>query len=366
MATKQSLNLAIITIILLSVISICLFMQKPQGDDNSFIGFQRAYLPQENLSFVGVAELKEVNIAKIRSFGNKLYGYNFSQATLYELDRSGLVLNKIGKRGKGPGEFEHVDFIYIDSSRFIFLDTDQARATEVSVNGVVKNIWQSKYAFSRGVCLTPNRYLVTNLSENNLSSTEERFLVLSPRANLRQDILVPRLVRGKYNDPDINELETDGIFIHSQSDKVFRLSLMTGQFICFDTAGKFLYNVFTVDKSGIPKIVSQKYGSTKMVSFSPDARTINYDAAANEKFFFVLSNAAHPEIKQVKEGKNEETVIDIYNSIDGSYRCSIRLPKIDLSNPKADTPKSIALSTTGFYILCGTYIYEYSLNLEAL
>jgi hypothetical protein len=363
--SKRLVAAALTVAFLGSLVLFVVFKPKLQKNNSNIIGFQRNYLPQDYINLVQVSKI-EMNIGKLYSFAGKLYGYDYSKAMLYELGKDGTILKKIGKRGKGPGEFQHIDFIGIDSLGFTFLDTDQSRATQLDKNGVLKNIDQFKYVFSRGICLSPNKYLVSISSQDSSSNEKEHFALLSPQTNTRIDITAKRLVKSMSSNPSISELETDGIFIHSRSDKVFRVSLMAGQFIAFDTAGKVVYNVFTVDKSNIPDILAQKNGSDMMISYAPNARTINYDAAANKQFLFVLSNASHPEIKEIKKGKNEEVIIDIYNTDDGSYYCSIRLPKIDLSNPKIDIPTSIALSNTGFYLLCGTYIYEYSFNAKEM
>jgi hypothetical protein len=332
---------------------------------SSVIAFERTFLPAASASLVNSFEVPG-NIGKLYSYGDKIYGYNFSQATLHEMNAAGAILKTIGKRGQGPGEFEHIDDIDIDSTGFYFLDTDQLRVTVFDSRGTFKNLQPFATSIRRGIRLRGASYLVRETSENSTSSETEEFTILHTNAKHPERTSVKRLEKSLSQNPSINDMEIDGAFLRSTTGKIFRPSFHAGQFQAFDSAGKPLFRVHTIDKSPLPRMSQEKAGDNVITAYSPETRTICYDAAADEKFLFILSNAAHPDLVELKQGTNKDVIIDAYNVSNGLYRFSIKLPPLDLSNPKLNVPKSIVCTKNGFFLLCGAYVHQYSFVIPSL
>ncbi len=61
-----------------------------------------------------------------------------STGTVYRLDASGVVVDSLGGRGQGPGEFERMDGIVLHADSIVVSDNRQARVTVIAPDGGVR------------------------------------------------------------------------------------------------------------------------------------------------------------------------------------------------------------------------------------
>jgi hypothetical protein len=162
---------------------------------------------------------------------------------------------------------------------------------------------------------------------------------------------------------DAYNIELSGFYIVRSQKLIFRVYSFTGQFSAFDSTGKLLYQAYTVDKSPLPKVTIRGSGKDMMVI--PASRDINLDADVDDKYLYILSNAATPDIKMIAAGTNAQGVIDIYRVSDGTYLCSMKIPMITNSKDKLlqkSSPLTISICKNRLYVVQGVGIYCFSID----
>lgn len=91
------------------------------------------------LSFQRVTELKgdHVNKAVVRVVGDVVAVVDRETIALF--DMRGRYLRSVGRKGRGPGEFDSIsDLLPLDKNRFVVFESDPPRATVLRLDGTVE------------------------------------------------------------------------------------------------------------------------------------------------------------------------------------------------------------------------------------
>lgn len=288
----------------------------------------------------------------------KLYVSNSQEKTIYILDSLGNILRNVGRKGSAPGEFQGMMNISVwgnDTIRII--DHVQSAIIDIDDHGKVLRVYKYDKRISRGISVSPELCMIKN--DDPGTNNEETFEVVNVRTNQKSVVKARRLPESQ--EITVRDMQVDGNFFSNNQDYFLRLSYRTGQFITFDNTGKFLYLQETVDATPPPKVHLRTVGNMNVLQPEANARTVNYHATADSKYLYILSNAASPLIKDIRQGITDERVVDIYNLKDGNYQRSFILPKF-----QGKRCSQIKVSSNGLYaVYKGNTIVRYTLNLKS-
>lgn len=149
---------------------------------------------------------------------------------------------------------------------------------------------------------------------------------------------------------------TDGYLIKTpDSKRVFYIYHYRNQFLCSDTNLNQIYAGKTIDTNAHAKIKVSYIKSTSQTTLSAPPVYVNKQAAANNKFLFIVSGLkADNEKGSLQEGFS---TIDVYEVQNGRYQFSFYLPDF---NKKRLT--DFRVDGQSLYALYDRYLYKYQLN----
>lgn len=258
--------------------------------------------------------------------GDKIYVVH-GWTEIQVIDTSGKMIMSTGKQGRGPGEFQQIWDISVSHNDEIYAsDGINHTISHFSNKGHLLQSFVISSYFHSLTKLTPSgvHYI---LKTSSSEQSKRNFSLYNIQTGKNIEMQTLRLVPSKSKDNMVIEAEDNGSFYSNSNDRVFYILHGAGQFSAFDSAGKHLYNCFTIDKTAYSEYVSKSVeGVGTIVTDGENSRFVNVFADADKDHLYILSNAKSPNIKETKQ-RNHEAIIDIYNSTDGSYKSSLKLPK---------------------------------------
>lgn len=263
----------------------------------------------------------------VRFYDGKFYIYNRQACKIIVMDSTGRQYTSIGRRGSGPEEFTLIENFIVDDSGLHAFDIRQQIFIRTDLEGKVFETHKSNEYILRSIKLNKAQFLTKT---SQLASAKERecFQIVDISSHQTQNISAFRLPSENQNDSRTRDLHIEGFFVpvHNNNNRCFRVSYRAGQFVGFDTSGRYLYTRRTIDASPLPNfnISSKSDGS---ISISANGRIVNIAAFADQEYLYINSNAQSPYIKQVLGDTNDDRILDVYKNDTGHYQCSYILPK---------------------------------------
>jgi hypothetical protein len=315
----------------------------PQGKLYNRKYISQAVTDKHTLIISGVSTLLYPIVYK----GN-IYGVARNQNTRYY---SVLKLDTLGNTLNIFGNFSIIKTFSIQNDTICIVDSDNLAISEWTLQG--KEIrsfdFGSQGYITRGIKISTDKYLVKYYkSELHGNKQEEFFYLTDFVSQTRQKTVVPQL--DAQLDDQIAGPQLDGNFISNGNGFFFRYVHCAGQFTCFDSNGKYLYNCRTIDSSGLPDVIK----SGKMLKSI--GRLVNLSAAADGRYLYILSNALMQQ-DDPRQELSREQVIDVYSIYDGGYMYSFKLPD---SEGKSNI---ITSSSKGLYVIYSNKLVHYTLTI---
>jgi hypothetical protein len=347
----------------LTALSATLFnAQMLAGNPPAGVGSRQYIDPKIALisSFEGPADM-----FLLKYWKSNLYVQTWSSKVLHKIDpKNGSILKTYGKKGHGPGEFMKILSVTIDSSGITFLDGTNLTASLYSHEGSLRqsdkmNVNQTLTA---GTKLSGDEYLVKALDPGLDSETEEGFKIINVKTNQI------RIISAKRREPTKLQgmqriMEVGGPIINRNSGTIYRFSTGNSLFLAFDTKGNPLYEKHTIDRAESPTMQTKEVAGQKFTVNT--GRNINIDVCPEGDFFYILSNAPAPDIREISPGINAIGVIDVYKAKTGEYVYSFKVPQHNdqKSTATSGTPTSFVIADGKLMVITGVYICTYSLTL---
>jgi hypothetical protein len=288
-----------------------------------------------------------------------VYLINYNQQSIDKLDMQGKVLQSFGRLGKGPGEFQHIDNFDINDQSIAIIDNNLGIISEFNHNGSPQKFYRHSKKIGHGIRTGYRTYLL-KVDGSFGTTNEEEFQLINIDSNSQKKIIVKRLYNQNSNE-FTRDFISDGLFISNAKGQISRISSRVGAFIGFDSQGKVLYNKPTIDETPPPTLPFQSHNSNggKDIFISFDGiRIINLAFAADERYLYVLSNAASPNIKDKALNITDQRIIDVYNINTGNYTFSFQMPKFQ---DKRVT--DIFVSNGELYACHGQYLCKYTFKI---
>ncbi|WP_316835503.1 hypothetical protein [Pedobacter nutrimenti] len=149
---------------------------------------------------------------------------------------------------------------------------------------------------------------------------------------------------------------TDGNLVKTRDSKLlFYIYYYRNQFLCSDTNLKLMYAGKTIDTNTHAKIKVSYLRSSNQITLSAPPIYVNKQAAANNKFLFIVSGLKADNEKYSL--LDEFSIIDVYAVSNGKYQFSFYLPNF---NGKKLT--DFRVDEQSLYALYDHYLYKYQLN----
>ena len=154
------------TLLCVSLFLVCLMEINTCDKNNNIVYFKKVFIKKDSVLIKDSWPISE--IIDIKKYNDKTYlVVDFYSKSIFELDRNSLNLKKIGKNGKGPGEYIFPFKIQIaDNGNIFYSDYSKRCITEIDLNGNYINEVQSKFpinnffvnSFGKILVLTPQEY----------------------------------------------------------------------------------------------------------------------------------------------------------------------------------------------------------------
>jgi len=149
---------------------------------------------------------------------------------------------------------------------------------------------------------------------------------------------------------------TDGNLIKTpDSKRLFYVYYYRNQFLCSDTSLNLLYGGKTIDTNTHAKIKVSYIKSSNQTTLSSPPVYVNKQAAANNRFLFIVSGLRADNEKGSL--LDDFSTIDVYSVSNGNYQFSFYLPNF---NKKKLT--DFRVDEQSLYALYDHYLYKYQLN----
>jgi hypothetical protein len=330
-----------------------------KASSTTSIGVTDRKIVDVNLKYLSSFEfLFECAVPKI--YNGQIYLINYNKHSIDKLDQNGNLLQSFGRKGKGPGEFYHIDNFDVNSSGVSIIDNSNSTITEFHHNGTIQSHYTHDQKIGHGLRIS-NKYYLLKIDGAFGSASEEEFQVVNIDNKSKQNVRIQRL-SGAIYDEYTRDFVSDGLFMSNQKGQVIRVANRYSLFTCFNNQGRFQYSKRTIDLSEIPQIksyTSKSGASSKNIFISFDnIRKINIAFTLSEQKLLILSNAASPFIKDKAPNVTDERIVDVYNIANGEYLYSFQLPKF-----KEKRATDLFIDNNILYVCHGQYLCKYALKL---
>jgi hypothetical protein len=156
-------------------------------------------------------------------------------------------------------------------------------------------------------------------------------------------------------DPGIS---SDGMLTFTlDSSKIFFIQYLNNEFLCLDTNLNIIYKGKTIDTTSNTaiksEIILEKDGNGKISASTPRI-TVNMRCCTSNNYLFILSGLKAD--NETDLDFNQNSVIDIYKSNNGSYVGSFYVPKV-----KNSSIKSLKTTNDTLFLLSDESISSYKL-----
>lgn len=189
------------------------------------------------------------------------------------------------------------------------------------------------------------------------------FRVIDPKLN--KNVLVKTSFHNtsSFTRDDILERQIDGIFCtdgilatSSSINRIVYVYYYRNEFICMDTSLNVIYKGKTIDTTTVAKI---KIAKTKdRVTMGAPPLLVNRKMAVDGKYLFVNSTLIAR--NEQPEKTKDQSVIDVYDLLDGTYRMSFCIPKY-----KNHKMEEFAVNDDAVFAIHDDVLVKYVLRLSA-
>jgi hypothetical protein len=347
-------------------IVVIFFLTFRDGEDRSFnnpnshsILFHRKYTDSNIIVFNKVIEFNN-SIYRLWSFADKLYVQNWDECNIIKTDTLGNRITTFGRKGRAPGEFLAITDVSINGKYLTVIDHRNLTVSVFADNGRIMSSNKLGFGITSGTKISQDLYLFK--SYNMDKKDTESFSLFNSNDKKVKTFSIPRLLKSQAP-VEASNIELAGFYVKRNSSYIFRIYSFVGQFTAFDTTGKLIYQMYSIDKSPLPKVIIR--GSGKDMMIMPASRDINIDGDADEQYLYLLSNASTPDVKMIAPGTNAQGIIDIYDVNNGEYLCSMKIPIIKSRKDtllEKSSPLAFSVCNNRIYVVQGIGVYCFTFD----